>query len=280
MFRSILRFVVIVLFLLPTFAGASPSLDSPSYIVMDRDGRVLAEKNADARRHPASLTKMMTAYVVFSEIRIGRVRPEELVTISERAWRAKGSRSFLEVGSEVPVDALLKGLMIQSGNDAAIALAEHVGGSLSVFVNLMNQYAEVLGMENTRFVNPHGLSHRDHYSSARDLAKLGVAQLRHYPEYHALYAAREFTWNNIRQFNRNRLLWRDASVDGIKTGYTALARYCQVASAKRDDDRLVAVVLGARTPAGRNRDVQALLDYGFAALQAEASPAPPVLVKQ
>lgn len=239
-------------------------LQAPSYILMDyQTGKVLAEHNADARRDPASLTKMMTAYVVFSEIKLGRVKLNDMVTISKKAWRAKGTRTFLDVGSKVPVDVLLKGLMIQSGNDAAIALAEHVGGTEQTFVALMNQYAELLGMTNTHFVNPHGLSHRKHYSSARDLAKLGLAQMRNYPEYHALYSTKEFTWNNIRQFSRNKLLWRDESVDGIKTGYTVKARYCQVASARRQGRRLVAAVLGANTPAIRTREVQALLNYGF-----------------
>ena len=251
-------------------APAPLQLKTPSYIVMDyQTGKVLAEKNADQRRDPASLTKMMTSYVVFSEIKLGRVKLNDMVTVSEKAWRAKGTRSFLDVGSQVPVDVLLKGLMVQSGNDAAIALAEHVAGSEQVFAALMNQYAELLGMTNSHFVNAHGLSHKNHYSSARDLAKLGLAQMRYYPEYHALYATKEFTWNNIRQFNRNKLLWRDASVDGIKTGYTSKAKYCQVASAKRGDVRMVSVVMGAQSATVRTREVKALLDFGFNAVAAQ-----------
>lgn len=231
---------------------------------MDTNGRVVAARNADERREPASLTKMMTAYVVFSEIEKGRLRLDDLVTISKHAWRMPGSRTFLELGSRVPVKALLKGLIVQSGNDAAIALAEHVASSEAKFVGMMNRYARELGMRNTQFKNPHGLPKKGHYSSARDLATLALARSKRFPQYAALFATREFTWNNIHQINRNRLLWRDDSVDGIKTGYTYRAKYCQAASAERDGVRLITVLLGAPTPRQRTRDTQALLDYGFA----------------
>jgi D-alanyl-D-alanine carboxypeptidase (penicillin-binding protein 5/6) len=245
-------------------AVKAPVLQSPSYVLLDaRSGKVLAQRAADARMEPASLTKMMTAYVVFGEIAKGRLKPDELVTISERAWRMPGSRTFLEPRSKVSVDVLLKGLIVQSGNDAAIALAERVAGSEAGFVKLMNKQAKELGMTNTHFMNPHGLPKNGHYSSARDLATLALARARHFPQYNSLFSMRQFTWNNIQQHNRNRLLWRDPSVDGIKTGYTVRARYCQAASAEREGVRLVAILLGAPTPGHRSRETQALLDYGF-----------------
>lgn len=248
---------------------SAPALKTPSYILLDAgSGRVIAERSADERREPASLTKMMTAYVVFSEIEQGRLRLNDLVTVSVRAWRMPGSRTFLEPRSKVPVDALLKGLIVQSGNDAAIALAEHIAGSEAKFVALMNAHARELGMRNTVFKNPHGLPRQGHYSTARDLAVLALARAKRFPQYGALFATREFAWNNINQFNRNRLLWRDASVDGIKTGYTVRARYCQAASAERDGVRLVTVLLGSPTPKQRTHDAQALLDYGFGISQA------------
>ncbi|MCW8195889.1 D-alanyl-D-alanine carboxypeptidase [Proteobacteria bacterium 005FR1] len=246
------------------YAAALPALKSPSYVLIDAgNGSVLTERDADSRMEPASLTKLMTAYIVFDELENERLRLDDLVTVSERAWRMPGSRTFLEPRSRVPVEALLKGLIVQSGNDAAIALAEHIAGSEAAFVRLMNEHAEALGMTNTHFLNPHGLPRNGHYSSARDLALLAVARLQRFPAYSALFAMRDFTWNNINQLNRNRLLWRDPSVNGLKTGYTARARYCQAASAERDGVRLIAVLLGAPTPGDRTREAQALLDYGF-----------------
>jgi serine-type D-Ala-D-Ala carboxypeptidase (penicillin-binding protein 5/6) len=256
----------------PAPAPASvPALHSPSYILVEAgSGRVLAERDADEQMEPASLTKLMTAYVAFSEIRQGRLRLDDLVTISERAWRMPGSRTFLEPRSRVPVEALLTGLIVQSGNDAAIALAEHIAGTESAFVQLMNAHAGDLGMLNTQFLNPHGLPRANHYSSSRDLATLALALARDFPEHAAFFATRQFTWNEIRQPNRNRLLWRDASVDGLKTGYTVRARYCQAASAERDGVRLVAILLGAPTPDARTRETQALLNYGFDLTQQQA----------
>jgi serine-type D-Ala-D-Ala carboxypeptidase (penicillin-binding protein 5/6) len=263
--RALLPLILFCHLVANTSAAAPlPTLASPSYILLEAgSGRVLAERDPDERLEPASLTKLMTAYIAFSAIAQGRLALDELVTVSERAWRAKGSRTFLEPRSRVPVEVLLKGLIVQSGNDAAIALAEHIAGSEAAFAQVMNEYAQRLGMSNTHFLNPHGLPRDGHYSSARDLAKLAVARARDFPEYDALFATREFTWNNIQQPNRNRLLWRDASVDGIKTGYTARARYCQAASASREGVRLVAVLLGAPTATLRTRETQALLEYGF-----------------
>jgi serine-type D-Ala-D-Ala carboxypeptidase (penicillin-binding protein 5/6) len=280
--RLLVVFVLITSCTLPVAlaAGAAvataPALQSPSYILLEAgSGAVLAERDADARMDPASLTKLMTAYVAFSEIAEGRLSLDELATVSEHAWRTKGSRTFLEPRSRVPIDALLKGLIVQSGNDAAVALAEHIAGSEAAFAQMMNEFAEKLGMKNTQFRNPHGLPRDGHYSSARDLTILALARAENFPEYDALFATREFTWNNIQQPNRNRLLWRDPSVNGIKTGYTKRARYCQAVSAEREGARLVGVLLGAPTPNDRLREVQALLDFGFDVVLGQARMAEP-----
>ena len=248
----------------PVPVPAAPELASPSYILIDfHSGAVLAAKNPDERREPASLTKMMTEYIVFSELKAGNLKLDDEVTISERAWRAEGSRTFLEVGDRVPVEVLLKGLIIQSGNDASIALAEHIAGSEQTFAQLMNQYAFQLGMHDTHLVNSTGLPHPDHYSTARDMATLAIALIRDFPEYYKWHSEKQFTWNGITQYNRNRMLWRDSSVDGLKTGHTNAAGYCLASSALRDGMRLVSVVLGAQSEKVRTDHTQALLNYGF-----------------
>lgn len=252
-------------------AGAEippPPIPARAYLLVDHlTGTVLAEHNADERLPPASLTKLMTAYVVFEALRDGRLTLEERVPISEKAWRMRGSRMFIEVGNEVAVEDLLRGLLVQSGNDASVALAERLAGSERAFVEMMNDRAAALGMGASVFRNSTGLPAPGHLSTARDLAQLAEAILAHYPEHRGLYAEREFTYNGIRQHNRNRLLRRDASVDGLKTGYTSSAGYCLVGTATRSGARLVAVVLGAETPAARLDAGQRLLDYGFEAFE-------------
>ncbi|MBN1237256.1 MAG: D-alanyl-D-alanine carboxypeptidase [Gammaproteobacteria bacterium] len=233
------------------------------YLADFRTGTVLAQSGADAPLPPASLTKLMTAYIVFDAIAAGRLSLDERVRVSRKAWRMRGSRMFIEVDTEVAVGDLLRGLIIQSGNDAAVALAEHLAGSEDAFVESMNERAAALGMTGTTFRNTTGLPARGHVSTARDLARLASAIIAEHPQFHSLYAEREFTYNNIRQYNRNRLLWRDAAVDGMKTGYTKSAGYCLVGTALRGDMRLIAVVLGADTPGARTRGSKALLDYGF-----------------
>lgn len=231
-------------------------------------GQVLAEENADARVEPASITKVMTAYIVSAELAAGKIKLDDPVFISEHAWRSggagtDGSTSFLAVNSKVPLRDLLYGMIIQSGNDAAIALAEHVAGSEATFAELMNQYAQRLGLHGTHYVNASGLPDPNHYTTARDTALLARAVIHDYPEQYKIYAIKEFEWNGITQHNRNSLLWRDPSVDGIKTGHTKEAGYCLTTSAKRGDQRLIAVVMGAASEKQRADDSQALLNYGF-----------------
>jgi serine-type D-Ala-D-Ala carboxypeptidase (penicillin-binding protein 5/6) len=241
-----------------------PELDASSYFLVDFDsGRVLAEKNPDEQVEPASITKLMTAFLVDKAIAAGDLTLDEMVTISEKAWRMKGSKMFVEVGKQVSVDDLMKGLIIQSGNDASVALAEHVGGSESAFAGYMNHQARLLGMDNTNYVNSTGWPDENHYSSARDIATLTRAIIAEFPESYRLYKEREFTFNKIRQFNRNRLLWRDDSVDGVKTGHTEAAGFCLVASAEREDMRLISVVLGTASDKARTQSSQSLLNYGF-----------------
>jgi len=242
----------------------APALKADSFYLIDFDsGRVLAEKDADKKVDPASITKLMTAYLVDKAIESGDISLEEMVTISDKAWRMKGSKMFVEVGKKVSVEALLKGLIIQSGNDASVALAEHIAGTESAFAGYMNHEAKLLGMVNTQFKNATGWPAEGHYSTAKDIALLAIATIRDYPENYSHYKEREFTFNNIRQYNRNRLLWRDESVDGIKTGHTEAAGYCLVSSAKRDGMRLISVLLGATSDKGRTRQSQSLLNYGF-----------------
>jgi D-alanyl-D-alanine carboxypeptidase (penicillin-binding protein 5/6) len=230
-------------------------------------GAVLAQHDADRRRPPASLTKLMTAYLAFEALSDGALTLDEHVIVSEKAWRMSGSRMFIEVGNEVAVEDLLRGLIVQSGNDAAVALAERIAGSEEAFIALMNERSASLGMSSTTFRNPTGLPAAGHLSSARDLARLAGAVLDDFPEFRGLFAEEEFTYDGIRQYNRNRLLRRDESVDGLKTGYTSSAGYCVVTTAERSGMRLVTVVLGAQTTGARFTAAQRLLDYGFDAYE-------------
>lgn len=248
----------------PAPMPSPPSVSAESYILVDyHSGQVLAEKNADQRMDPASITKLMSAYVVFGEMEAGRLPPDTKVDISEHAWRMPGSRTFVEVGTKVPVSTLVQGMIVQSGNDATVALAEKVAGSEPTFASLMNQQAQQLGMNDTHFVNSTGWPDPEHYSTARDIAKLARALITKFPEYYKFYSEREFTYNGISQYNRNKLLWRDKSVDGMKTGHTDAAGYCLVSSAQRDGMRLIAVVLKDRSEDARAASSQALLNYGF-----------------
>ena len=241
-----------------------PATKARAYILQDYDsGKVLVEANADEPLEPASLTKMMTVYVVLAELAGGKFQMEDRVPISKKAWKMGGSKMFIEVGKEVPVEDLLKGVIIQSGNDASVALAEFVAGDESAFADLMNQYARELGLTNTRFVNATGLPHPEHYSTARDLAKLAAALIRDFPVHYPLHAIRAYTWNNIKQYNRNPLLRVDDSVDGVKTGHTQSAGYCLVASARQDGMRLVSALLGSKSEDSRLTETQALLRFGF-----------------
>jgi D-alanyl-D-alanine carboxypeptidase (penicillin-binding protein 5/6) len=214
---------------------------------------------------PASLTKLMTAYVVFSALRRKTISLDREVTVSERAWRTEGSRMFIEPRRPVSVDDLIHGMIIQSGNDACVALAETTAGSEEAFADMMNREAQRLGMQNTHFANSTGLTHPQHYSTAQDLALLAAAVIRDFPEYYPLYSQRQFRYNNVTQMNRNRLLWTDPTVDGMKTGYTENAGYCLVSSARRGARRLVSVVLGAASDAARAVESQKLLNHGFQA---------------
>ena len=243
---------------------APPAMAAKSYILMDfGSGRILASKEPDKRVEPASITKIMTAYVVYKEIEGGRLQMQDMVTISKKAWQMGGSKMFIEVGKQVSIDDLLKGLVIQSGNDAAVALAEHVGGSEEVFASLMNQYAGKLGMKSTNYVNSTGWPDAKHYTTAHDIAIMARATIAEFPEHYKLYAEHNFTWNNITQPNRNLLLYRDSTVDGIKTGHTESAGYCLVSSSVRDNMRLISVVLGTKSDGARADISQALLAYGY-----------------
>ena len=245
-------------------APAPPIIGAKSYLLIDgKTGRELAALNPDSALAPASLTKLMTTYVVFDALEKGQVRLEDEVTISEKAWRTEGSRMFIEVDSRVTIENLLLGMIVQSGNDASVALAEHVAGTESVFAELMNQSAVELGMHSSRFLNATGLPAEGHTTTARDLATLARAMIEDFPDYYAWHAVKEFTYNDIRQTNRNGLLWRDASVDGLKTGHTDEAGYCLVASAQRDGMRIISVVLGTASEKSRADGSQSLLNYGF-----------------
>jgi len=241
-----------------------PPIAATAYILQDyHTGKVLAENNADAKLAPASLTKIMTVYVVFRELGNGHLHLEDMATISEKAWKTAGSRMFVELGNQVKVEDLLKGVIIQSGNDASVALAEHVAGNEATFADMMNQHAARLGMTNSHFKNSDGLPMEDHYTSARDLAILTAALIKEFPDWYRWFSQKEFTFNKITQHNRNQLLSRDESVDGVKTGFTDDAGYCLVASAIREDMRLISVVLGAKSANARANENQSLLNYGF-----------------
>jgi len=245
-------------------APAAPSIAAASWVLVDTlSGQTLGAANADERRDPASLTKLMTAYLAFAALRAKTIAPSQVVNVSERAWKASGSRMFIEPRKPVTVDELLHGVIIQSGNDASIAIAELVGGTEQAFVDRMNQEAAKLGMTGTHFMNADGLPDPQHYSTAADLAKLTVALIRDFPEYYPLYSQKDYRYNNITQSNRNRLLWTDPYVDGVKTGHTDAAGFCLVASAKRGDRRLVSVLLGAASDSGRAAESQKLLNWGF-----------------
>lgn len=247
-----------------TIIPAPPQLAAKSWILMDADsGEVLAEHNADLRLPPASLTKLMTAYLVERELDRGSIALDDQVSISENAWRTGGSKMFVEVGDQVAVEDLLHGIVIVSGNDASVAMAEHLAGGEAPFADLMNQHAARLGMKNSNFENPTGLPGENHYSSARDMALLTQHIVNDYPEHYAIYSQRNFTFGGIEQPNRNRLLWRDPTVDGLKTGWTSEAGYCLVSSAKRDDMRLISVVMGTDSEEARAQETQKLLSYGF-----------------
>ncbi|MFV8571768.1 D-alanyl-D-alanine carboxypeptidase family protein [Marinobacter sp. SBS5] len=243
---------------------SAPQIAGSSWVLMDPlSGRVIMEHNSNERLPPASLTKMMTAYIVERELDEGRISMSDMVPISVKAWRTEGSRTFLREGTSASVQDLLKGVIIQSGNDASVALAEFIAGSEEAFVDIMNQQAQLLGMTNTHFQNATGLPAQDHFSTAYDLAVLARAIIQDYPENYPIYAEKHFTYNNIRQPNRNALLWRDDSVDGLKTGHTDEAGYCLVASAKRGETRLIASVMGTSSSAARAQEVQKMLNYGF-----------------
>ena len=241
-----------------------PAIEADGYLLLDyHSGQVLAERNPDQRMEPASLTKMMASYIVADQLKKGSIKLDDKVTISEKAWRMTGSRMFVEVGSKVAVSELLKGMIVQSGNDATIALAEYIAGSEKAFVDLMNKEAKRLGLNDTHFVTATGLPDPEHYSTPRDLAALGKALIRDFPDQYDLYSMKSFKYNNIEQRNRNTLLWKNDAVDGIKTGHTESAGYCLVASAMEHDMRLISVVLGTKSKRARSTESNKLLNYGF-----------------
>ena len=271
MLKTVKIFLLLSLVLLSVVSQAgvravpdAPKVSAKSYILQDfASGHVIAEFNAEQRLPPASITKLMTAYVVSNELSSGNITLEDEVLISEKAWRMVGSRSFIEVDTKVSVGVLLRGMIIQSGNDAAVALAEHVAGSEETFSQMMNQYAQQLGMFDTNYQNATGLPGKEHYTTAKDIAILSTAVIRDFPDHYAWYAEKKFTYNNITQQNRNKLLWRDKSVDGLKTGHTQEAGYCLAASSERQGTRLISVVLGTASENARAAETQKLLSYGF-----------------
>ncbi|MGI4840388.1 MAG: D-alanyl-D-alanine carboxypeptidase family protein [Janthinobacterium lividum] len=247
-----------------TMIPSPPQLSAKAWVLMDAtSANVITEQNSEEHLPPASLTKLMTVYVATNEIQAQRLKPDDLVTISENAWKTGGSRMFLDPRSQVSVQDLLKGIVIDSGNDASVALSEHIAGSEDAFAGVMNSTAQRLAMTHTHFMNPTGLPDPEHYSSAQDMATLARAIITDESAYYPLYAHKYFTWNGIRQPNRNLLLWRDPSVDGLKTGHTEAAGYCMVTSAVRNGTRLIAVVFGSTTLENRAADTQKLLTYGF-----------------
>ena len=258
--------VLLALFSSHLAFAQAPALSSKAYLLVDFQSRqILAARGADERVEPASLTKLLTAYVVFDALREKRIALAQPFSVSEKAWHAPGSRMFLTVGESVPVEELLNGMIVQSGNDAAITLAEGVSGSEEAFVDTMNREAARLGMKNSHFTNATGLPNAQHYSTASDLATLSRAIIEEFPQYFPMYKVREYRHNNITQYNRNRLLGRDPFVDGLKTGYTESAGFCMIATAQRKDRRVIAVVLNAGSENGRAVDAQKLLNYGFEA---------------
>ncbi|MGI9330395.1 MAG: D-alanyl-D-alanine carboxypeptidase family protein [Gammaproteobacteria bacterium] len=259
---------LILLLVLPFTVNAQvpspPELGARGYILMDHSsGQILAAQNEHEHLDPASITKLMTAYAAFRALAEGQIKLDDEVPVSENAWRTPGSRMFIEVNTRVSVEDLLQGMIVQSGNDASVAMAEYLAGSEATFAQLMTQYAKELGMLNTQYRNATGLPAEGHQTTAADIARLASVIVTNYPEYYRWYSQREFTYNGITQKNRNALLWRDPSVDGMKTGMTDAAGYCLVSSAQREDMRLIAVVLGTKSPTARANDSQALLNYGF-----------------
>lgn len=253
-----------VAFAAPSLIPAPPQLSAKSYVLMDAyTGDVLVEHNSREELPPASLTKLMTAYIAEYELAKGNISLNDLVTISEKAWRMEGSRMFVREGTQVRLEDLMRGIIIQSGNDASVAVAEHIAGGEAAFADLMNQHARILGMEHSHFVNSTGFPAEGHYSSALDLALLSRATIVHFPDNYKMYQEKYFTYNDIRQPNRNKLLWRDKTVDGLKTGHTEAAGYCLAASAVRNGTRLVAVVMGTNSIEARAAETQKLLNYGF-----------------
>ena len=243
---------------------AAPKIAATGHLLMDyHSGAILAENNAGKRLEPASLTKIMTAYTVFKELEEGNISLNDQVLVSKKAWKTPGSRMFIEVGKQVSVDDLIHGMIIASGNDACVALAEHIAGNEEAFAALMNKHVLELGMENTHFTNATGLPDPNHYTTPEDILKVTRAVIREFPQFYPLYSIKEFTYNGITQKNRNRLLWRDPSVDGVKTGHTEAAGYCLVTSAKRENMRLLSVVMGTTSDSARAKESQTLLNFGF-----------------
>lgn len=248
----------------PIFTPGAPTIDAKAYMILDAtSGKILAQKDADRRLPPASLTKLMSLYIISSALKNGQIRLDDNVRISTKAWKTEGSRMFIKEGDEVPLKTLLEGVIVASGNDATVALAEHVAGTEEAFTSIMNQQAKILGMNNSNFTDSTGLPNQNHYSTPHDFAILTRAYIKNFPEDYSLYSQKWFTYNKIRQANRNRLLWRFQYADGLKTGHTSEAGYCLIASAKKDGMRLITVVMGAPTDAARTEDSVRLLTYGF-----------------
>ena len=267
---SLFASFLITLLLLPMLAMAQqmptpPALAAKSWLLVETaTGQELAAQAADERLEPASLTKLMTAYLTFAALKQGTIKIDQEVTVSEKAWKQEGSRMFIRVGTQVAVEDLIKGMIVQSGNDACVALAEAISGSEDNFAQMMNREAQRLGMNSSNFRNAAGLPDPEHYTTARDLAKLATALVEDFPEEYAkYYSLKSFTYNNIKQPNRNRLLWIDPTVDGMKTGYTEAAGYCLISSAKRGPRRLLSVVLGTQSDSARTQESLKLLNYGF-----------------
>lgn len=268
--KVILKFLLTGIFFVSLISNAAgelpsgPNLNANSYLLVDfHSGVELAAKNQDERIDPASITKLMTAYVIYNELKKGSITLQDKVLISEKAWKMEGSRMFVEAGKQVPLKRMLSGLIIQSGNDAAVALAEHIAGNEIAFVTRMNEQAKQMGLASTHFVNSTGWPAENHYTTARDIVTLTRAIIRDYPEHYKLHSVKEYSYNGIKQYNRNKLLWRDKTVDGVKTGHTESAGYCLVASSLRNEMRLISVVLGAKDEKTRADYSQELLEYGF-----------------
>ena len=250
--------------LTPQAIPAPPPLNEKSYVLIDAySGTILAQKNMDEQLEPASLTKLMTLYIVSGALKAGQIHLQDQVPISEKAWRTGGSRMFIKAGTTVSVADLIQGIVVDSGNDATVAIAEYLGGSEEAFTSIMNDTAKRLGMKNTHFTDANGLPSPNHYSSAHDLAILARAIYKEYPEYYQWYGQKYFTYNNIKQANHNHLLFQDPTVDGFKTGFTDAAGYCLVASSKQGDTRLISVVMGAPNTKVKSQDTRGLLNYGF-----------------